>query len=313
MVSAANNVRKNTLKNIFIMSRPPFHIVGVLPFVLGTVIANRLTGEFGLAVFLLAFFAVIMVMLVTYYNGEYYDIREDKLSAELEKNTFSGGSQVIAQSLLPRRFAKIGSFIALGIAVIIGLVLQFYLKTGVLTILLGAIGIFFGFFYSNPPLRLVSRGIGEILIGFCYGWLPVAVGFYLQTQSFNSLATWVSIPIGLTIFNVILINEFPDYDADKKFGKKNIVVRLGREKSGFVYITAVVLTWIFFGLSIFFGAPILSLYCYIPLFLISVFIVISILRKAYLDHKKLEMLCGMTLVINIGITIAYIIGIAYGL
>ncbi len=313
MVPAANNVKKNTLKNIFIMSRPPFHIVGVLPFVLGTVIANRLTGEFGLAVFLLAFFAVIMVMLVTYYNGEYYDIREDKLSAELEKNTFSGGSQVIAQSLLPRKFARIGSFIALGIAVIIGLVLQFYFKTGVLTILLGVIGIFLGFFYSNPPLRLVSRGIGEILIGFCYGWLPVAVGFYLQTQSFNSLATWVSIPIGLTIFNVILINEFPDYDADKKFGKKNIVVRLGRQKSGFVYITAVVLTWIFFGLSIFFGAPILCLYCYIPLFLISVFIVISILRKAYLDHKKLEMLCGMTLVINIGITIAYIIGIAYGL
>jgi 1,4-dihydroxy-2-naphthoate octaprenyltransferase len=304
---------RNLAKNIFIMSRPPFHIVGILPFILGTVLANRLSGVFNLPVFLLAFFAVIMVMLVTYYNGEYYDINEDKMSANLEKNTFSGGSQVIAQGALPKKFAKTGSYIALGIAAVLGLLLQFYFRTGVLTLVLGITGIFFGFFYSNPPLRFVSRGVGEILIGFCYGWLPVAVGFYLQTQNFNSLANWISIPVGLTIFNVILINEFPDYSADKHYSKRNIVVRTGKEKAGIIYVIASVLTWLFFGFSVYSGAPLLGLYIFIPFFLLSAFTVISMLKKEYLDRKKLERLCGMTLVINIGVSLAYIIGIAYGL
>ncbi|MBM3705061.1 MAG: prenyltransferase [Actinobacteria bacterium] len=313
MGSSAAAYRGNTIKNIFIMSRPPFHIVGIMPFVLGTVMAHRINGVFDLAVFLIALFAVIMIMLLTYYNGEYYDVKEDRLAAALDKNTFSGGSQVIAQNALPKKYARTGSFIALGIAVAAGLLLQFYFKTGIWTIAFGVLGIFLGFFYSNPPFRWVSRGVGEIFIGFCYGWLPVTVAYYIQTQKFNPLVNWVTIPIALTIFNVILINEFPDYTADIQTGKRNIVVRLGVAKSRFIYIASAILTWVFFGVSIYRGAPLISLYCAIPFLLISVFTVLSLLRKNYMEHKKLEMLCGMTIVVNIGISLAYIIGIATGL
>jgi len=301
----------NTVKKVFVMSRPPFHIVGILPFVLGTVLANRLTGVFDIPVFIISLFAVILVMLLTYYNGEYYDIKEDALAAKMGKNTFSGGSQVIAQNLLPRKYAKIGSYVSLAIAVLIGLLLQFYFKTGVWTIALGAAGIFLGFFYSSPPLRWASRGVGELIIGFAYGWLPVATAFYIQTQHFNEKANWVSIPIALSIFNVILINEFPDYSADTQAGKRNIVVRIGKERSAIIYIIAAVLMWVFFGISLFNSVPLMSVYFGILFFLITVFIVFSLIKKAYLDHKKLEMLCGMTLVINIGITLSYIFGTAF--
>jgi 1,4-dihydroxy-2-naphthoate octaprenyltransferase len=304
--------RKDTAKKVFVMSRPPFHIVGILPFVLGTVLANRLTGIFNLPVFLLSLFAVILVMLLTYYNGEYYDIKEDVLAAKMGKNTFSGGSQVIAQNMLPRKYAKIGSYISLAISVCLGLLLQFYFKTGIWTIPLGVIGIFLGYFYSNPPIRWVSRGIGELFIGFAYGWLTVSTAFYIQAGHFSAVANWISIPIALSIFNVILINEFPDYSADSLAGKRNIVVRMGKEKSAIIYISSVVFMWVFFGLSLFNGAPLITVYFGIPFFLIAAFIVYSLIKKEYHDHKKLEMLCGMTLVINIGITLSYIFGTAFG-
>ena len=304
---------KRIIKNVFIMSRPPFHIVGILPFVLGAVLASNIFSVFNLGIFLTGFFAVIAIMLVTYYNGEYYDILEDKLSAKLEKNTFSGGSQIIAQEQLPKKYAKIASYIALVITAILGLLCQFYFKTGKYTLILGIIGLFFGYFYSHPPIRFASRGIGEILIGFCYGWLPVTAGFYLQTGHFNNLANWVSVPIGFTIFNVILINEFPDYKADKEYNKKNLVVRLGKEKAGIIYIISVILTWVFFGISIYKGIPLISLYCYLPFFFVSVFIIFSIIKKAYNDYKKLEKLCALTLIINIGVTLSYIIGVAFGI
>jgi 1,4-dihydroxy-2-naphthoate polyprenyltransferase len=304
--------RRDTAKKIFVMSRPPFHIVGILPFVLGTVLANRLAGIFYIPVFILSLFAVILVMLLTYYNGEYYDIKEDTLAAKMGKNTFSGGSQVIAQNMLPRKYAKIGSYISLAIAVCIGLLLQFYFKTGIWTIALGAIGIFLGYFYSNPPIRWVSRGVGELFIGFTYGWLTVSTAFYIQAGHFSTVANWIAIPVALSIFNVILINEFPDYNADSLAGKRNIVVRIGKEKSSIIYISSVVLMWIFFGLSLLNGVPLMTVYFGIPFFLIAVFIIFSLIKKTYKDHKKLEMLCGMTLVINIGITLSYIFGTAFG-
>gem|GEM_PF-3507126 len=81
-----------------------------------------------------------------------------------------------------------------------------------------------------------------MLIGFCYGWLPVAVGFYLQREGFVPAVHGVALPIAFSIFNVILVNEFPDYPADRAVGKRNLVVRLGRERASRVYLLVALLT-----------------------------------------------------------------------
>jgi 1,4-dihydroxy-2-naphthoate octaprenyltransferase len=305
--------KTNTLKSIFIMSRPPFHIVGVFPFVLGAIYAYKSIGTLDLPVFILSMIAVILIMLVTYYSGEYYDIVEDELAPSMGKNTFSGGSQIIAQKVLPRKYALIGSYISLGIAVIIGFVLQFYFKTGVWTIPLGIIGLFFGFFYSRPPFRWVNRGIGELLIGLSYGWLPIAVAFYLQTSGFDSYIIWMAIPVGLTIFNVILLNEFPDYDADKTAGnKRNIVVRLGKEKSIFIYIAAQALIWIMFAVSMNIRFSRVASITAIPFLLISLMLMIMAMMKKYKAPRILEAMCGLGILLNIGVTLTYLLGVLIG-
>lgn len=307
------SAKTNTLKSIFIMSRPPFHIVGVFPFVLGALYAYKSTGTLNLTVFILSVIAVILIMLVTYYNGEYYDIVEDKLAPSMGKNTFSGGSQIIAQKILPRKYALIGSYISLGIAVIIGFILQFYFKTGVWTIPLGIIGLFFGFFYSRPPFRWVNRGIGELLIGFSYGWLTIAAAFYLQTSGFDSYIIWMAIPVGLTIFNVILLNEFPDYDADKTAGnKRNIVIRLGKEKGIIIYIAAQALIWIMFAVSMNIRFSRVASLTAIPFLLISIMLMIMAMMKKYKAPKILEAMCGLGILLNIGITLAYLLGVIFG-
>ncbi len=305
--------KTNTLKSIFIMSRPPFHIVGVFPFVLGAIYAYKSIGTLDLPVFILSMIAVILIMLVTYYSGEYYDIVEDELAPSMGKNTFSGGSQIIAQKVLPRKYALIGSYISLGIAVIIGFVLQFYFKTGVWTIPLGIIGLFFGFFYSRPPFRWVNRGIGELLIGFSYGWLPIAAAFYFQTSGFDSYIIWMAIPVGLTIFNVILLNEFPDYDADKTAGnKRNIVVRLSKEKSIFIYIAAQALIWIMFAVSMNIRFSRVASITAIPFLLISLILMIMAMMKKYKAPRILEAMCGLGILLNIGVTLTYLLGVLIG-
>ena len=260
------------------LSRPPFHTVGMLPFILGALLAWRLENTCNATVFILGISAVILIMLSTYHSGEYFDYQEDIISKKIHKNRFAGGSGVFPSGILPRKAALWTSLAFITIAGIIGLVLQLGLKTGPYTILLGAIGLFLGFFYSTKPVRLVASGFGELAIGLCYGWLPVAAAFYIQTGYINSIIHWIALPIGMTIFNVILLNEFPDYPADKKVGKKNMLVRLGIKRGVALYSAVSILAWTAMFLSIKAVVPFKALYLYIPVMVLSVIIVGAVLN-----------------------------------
>lgn len=212
------------LRGWIAMCRIPFHSVGALPLALGFVIAWRRTGAFDWGLFGLGELAVILIMLSTHFSGECFDHEEDKLSFERGKSRFAGGSGAIPEGLALRSSARNASIVCIALAVLVGFVIQFGYKTGPWTIPLGAIGIIGGFLYSTPPVRWVSTGFGELWIGFCYGFLPVIVGYYLPTGEVEPLLLAVSAPIAATIFNVIFANEFPDYNSDKSTGKLNLLV-----------------------------------------------------------------------------------------
>lgn len=290
----------------FALSRPPFHTVGILPFVLGTVLACRVYGSFRLPVFLLGTAGVILVMLATYYSGEYWDFLEDTLSQRRGRSRFAGGSGVVQKGLLSRPAALAASLVSIFLALVTGSVLQFVLHTGVWTIPLGLAGLSVGFFYSARPIRWVSTGLGEIWIAFCYGWLPVAAGCYLQSGRILPVVHWLALPIGMTIFNVILLNEMLDHEADHAAGKKNMMVRLGARRASYLYALVSALAWSFFYASVRHGAPQKALLFYLPVFGLSVVLVFLVVQGRWQDRRTLETLCGATILVNLGTTASYI-------
>jgi 1,4-dihydroxy-2-naphthoate octaprenyltransferase len=290
----------------FTLSRPPFHSVGVLPFVLGGVLAWQQTDTFRWDICGWGTLGVVLIMLATYYAGEYWDYKEDAISSR-QPSRFAGGSRVIQQGLLPRRAALWASWVCVGLALGVGLVLWIGYQTGPWTLPFGILGILGGFLYSTRPVRWVSTGVGELWIAFCYGWLPVAVGYYLQIGQIAPLAHWLAVPIGLTIFNVILLNEFPDYHADVEAEKKNLVARMGRERGAWLYGLVNVGSWIGMGLSLLNGVPLNALWVYAPVLVLSVVLTVLILRGRWQDRATLETLCGLNIGVNLGTTLAYIV------
>ena len=284
------------------LSRIPFLSVGILPLILGFVLAWRrgYKGPFGLC--LLSLVAVVLIMWMTYYLGEWNDLEVDQLNQSF--NRFSGGSRVLVKGLLPLWISLLFGYACLIGAMLTGLYIYLRYQTGSWTLLLGGIGIFSGFFYSGKPFRWSYRGLGEILIGFCYGWLPIATGFYLITGFFNHQIFLLSIPVGLSVFNVILMNEFPDEEADRTIGKKNLVVRFGKERMGDLYMGLSILIGLTFikVLRIFGQTPLwLFILSGIPLLLI-LWNLIQVWRGDYGNSKRLELLCRNTLFINLLIT-----------
>jgi 1,4-dihydroxy-2-naphthoate octaprenyltransferase len=289
------------------LSRIPFHSVGILPFLLGTLLAWKLKGQFSCQIFGLALLAIVLIMLSTYHAGEYFDFQEDKISKHHFNSKFAGGSGITQAGKLPREVPLTTSIIAFLMAGIIGLILQFYYKTGNYTLLLGCTGALAGFFYSTPPIRLVEKGFGELFIWFCYGWLPIAIAFYIQTGYIEFFIFWISLPVGITIFNVIFLNEFLDYEADVATGKKNLLVRLGKKRGALLYNTLTVTSWLIMFLTVIFLVPLKALYLYIPIVILSSFIIIMMSKKKYEDMKILAILAGLNIVVNLGTTASYIL------
>lgn len=299
--------RASAFRNWFRMARPMFHIVGVLPFLLGTVLAWYDTGVFSAAVFILGSFGAVVIMLSAYYAGEYWDVDEDRLASAGHPSRFSGGSGVVVQGLVERRHVLAGAIGALAVAGLIAIILVVIFRTGPWTIPLGMLGILGGFYYSSRPVRWVSTGLGELWIAFCYGWLPVSTAYYLQTSRFSPVATWISLPIACTIFSVILMNEFPDYEADRACNKRNLVVRLGRPNAGVLYGVLAILSWILLFLSTFEGVPRIFILFILPFLVLSVILAVLVMRGGWVEPPRLQQLCGGTILVNIGVSGAFIL------
>ncbi|RLC47550.1 MAG: hypothetical protein DRH70_03145 [Candidatus Coatesbacteria bacterium] len=280
----------------FSLSRPKFHLVGLLPYILGYLLASFYGHSTSWQVMILGGLGVVLIMLVTYYLGEYFDYEGDTINRSF--NAFSGGTRALQTGQIKRSSALAAGLLLLIPIAAIGLALQFYYNCGSYTLLLGAVGIAAGAFYSAKPVQWAYHGVGEVLIGLAYGWLTVNTGYYLQVGRFDLVSTFVALPIMTSIAAVILINEFPDYEADKVVRKNNLVVLLGPSLATVLYFILVLstLTFSFLTAVVAFSFP----YKFLPLILVPVVLKNLLIAQAGKNAtpKELESLCAGTLLLN---------------
>ncbi|MCP4230009.1 MAG: prenyltransferase [bacterium] len=282
------------------LGRAPFLSVIIFPFLLGTYFGAVVGGTFDLITFILSFIAVLLIPATANLLGEYYDFHGDTYGQDKGKNKFSGGSLIVQRGILGRKAPLIAGIVTATVAALLGLYIIFFRGGGWPALAMGAFGLLSGFFYSTKPIRLANLGIGEILIGICYGWLPIAVGCWLQAHALPAGVYWFAIPVALAIFNVILINEFPDVEADTKFDKRNLVVRLGKKAAAVIYVVA----GVSIAVSLFAAVYILgfSPFAYIVVAVPAALALMNAFRVIaghYKDHEKLEQICGMGILTNV--------------
>lgn len=288
------------------LARLPFHSVGVLPFVLGTVLAARSGAPLRADLLAAGLAVALAVMLATYLLGECFDTETDALSARMERNRFSGGSHstAVTSGRIARRRVLHVSAAAAGAAALGGVYVV--AASGHLLLLpLGLFGLAAGVCYSLPPVRLAYRGVGETLIGICYGPVPVMAAFLMQTGRLSWQAGAVSVPVGLTIFNVILINEFPDEPADRLAGKRNLVVRLGRRGAAWVYAAAGLLTAASLALLAALSAATPAAWAALGTAGAAAGLLSgAVLGGLWRSRRALEALCALTLALNLAVSTA---------
>jgi 1,4-dihydroxy-2-naphthoate octaprenyltransferase len=122
---------------------------------------------------------------------------------------------------------------AFALAIPVGLYLQLVLGTGPLTIPLGLLALFIGWFYTAPPIKACYRGFGEVFIAVGQGL--VIFGAYYVQQGFSTLPLLVSLPWFLALPALKIAREFPDFEADRASGKRGLAIRFGRDRAARAY------------------------------------------------------------------------------
>jgi 1,4-dihydroxy-2-naphthoate polyprenyltransferase len=123
------------------------------------------------------------------------------------------------------------------------------IETGGGLIVLGLAGLFAAWAYSSPPLALMTRGWGELTVGLT--WMLVVVGAdYVQRGQFFFMPWVVSLSFGLLVVNILLINGFPDAQADASVGKRTGVVCLGRDGATVAYGLVALMAYAWVGLGV---------------------------------------------------------------
>mgnify|MGYP001590588286 CR=1 FL=1 len=233
----------NKLKLWIKATRIPFLTATLVPVILGAVAAWHDFNVFSWPLFFLALFGAIFVHLGVNLSNDYFDHISGNDEANKTPTMFSGGSRVIQEKLIPAKQILIAAILFFALGTAIGLYLNFILP-GNMVIILGAIGIFLGLFYTAPPFKIGYNGLGEIITGIGFGPLMVLGSYFVQAQILTLSSFFISIPIAILIALVLFINEFPDYEADKKVRKNTIVVLLGKKFSVNVYIAFLALAYI---------------------------------------------------------------------
>jgi len=234
---------KSKLFILFLASRPKFLVASAAPVLVGSALGFAISGSFSPYLFILALLAAMALHAGANLANDYFDhtSRNDWLNRNL--TPFSGGSRYIQEGIISPKTILILSLLLFTIGAILGTIIVL-LTQSIFILILGLIGLLGGFFYTAPPLRLGYRSVGEPVIALLFGLLPVYGSYYLQTQTIDIIPLIPAIIVGILIFLVILINEFPDVAADAAVNKRTLVVRFGVPASIWIYRIALTVSYL---------------------------------------------------------------------
>jgi 1,4-dihydroxy-2-naphthoate octaprenyltransferase len=161
--------------------------------------------------------------------------------------------------------------------------------------------------YSGGPWPLASHGLGDLGVFVFFGPLAVGGTYYVQAQSVTwPVAVW-SLPPGMLIAAILVVNNLRDITTDRKAGKYTLAVRLGPRRTRCLYGLLVLLPYLIPPLMVVIGqAPlgVLLPWASLPLALRS-------LAKIHGEEgRALNPRLGATALLALGFCLLLAIGIA---
>lgn len=162
-----------------------------------------------------------------------------------------GPLRVTQAGLLSPSQMKGGMWVIFGLAAVIGLYLAY--GRGWLILLLGLAAIISAYAYTGGPFPLSYYALGDLFVFVFFGVMCVAGTYYVQTGSVGAAAWWMSIPIGLLITDILVVNNLRDLEHDRQARKHTLAVLIGEKWTRIQYVSFMVISYLLPPVLVWFG------------------------------------------------------------
>lgn len=226
-------MNKAGLKTWLLEMRPQFLTLSLVLAFLGAGIAFH-DGSLHLGRALLAGLGLVLAHASVNIINDYFDYRSG-IDLATRRTPFSGGSGILPAGLLSPRQALwfgLGTFF---VAALIGLYFVIVSGWQLLPLLLAAA--FFILLYSPFILK---RPWPEWTAGAGLGALPVAGMYFVQAGAYTWPLVAAAMPSFFLVHNLLLLNEFPDVEADAQAGRRTLPIAIGRKRAALCYVAAAI-------------------------------------------------------------------------
>jgi len=224
--------------------RIPFLLLTPACVLLGVVTAFWTCGHVNVLYISLVFIGALSAHISVNSLNEYFDFKSS-LDFKTRRTPFNGGSGTLPENPNMARQALGTGLIAFAITASIGIF--FLIVRGLLLLPLGLFGLLLVFFYTdwftrNPLLCLIAPGLG-------FGPLMVMGTDFVLTGAYSLTAFIASLVPFFLVSDLLLLNQFPDVEADREVGRKHFPIIVGARVSSLIYGVFLLLAYA----SIFFG------------------------------------------------------------
>lgn len=213
-----------TLRALVALGRPHYLVGGLAFFALGIVLAQRFGGALDAWTVSLSLLVVLFTQWGVHYHNELHDLAVDRANAQ--RTRVSGGSGVLVAGRASPHDARLLATALVGCAGLAAVALAVRAPS-TLPVSGALLGLAWG--YSAPPLRLCSRGWGELATGLVVAGLVPAL--LLVPAGVPPLAFAALTPLVLQVTALVVVLSLPDAASDATAGKGTLAVRWGPRRA----------------------------------------------------------------------------------
>jgi len=229
----------SSVKTWLLEIRAPFLLVTLVSVLVAVSVAVYQSYHINALYLGLAFLGALLSHVAVNVLNEYFDYKSG-VDFKTMKTPFSGGSGVLPAGLLnPRSVYILGISCVAAIIAIGG---YFIYVHGPLIIPVGVVGIITIYFYTthitkSPLLCAIAPGLG-------FGPLMVMGTYFALTGTYSLAAGLASLIPGFLVSNLLLLNQFPDVEADASVSRKHFPISIGLARSSLIYASLVLAAYL---------------------------------------------------------------------
>ncbi len=179
-------------------------------------------GGMSWGLYLLALLVAVSAQIASNLANDYFDYRGGK---DTERRV--GFERLLTQGRVSERQMLFALLIAMGICALSGLLLCALCDPRLMAV--GAVVMIGVLAYSAGPYPLSSHGLGDLAVVLFYGLVPTLVTYYAVSGRPPAYLYWLALGIGVWSANILVVNNYRDYEEDARSGKRTLIVRMGKD------------------------------------------------------------------------------------